>query len=361
MLVVDAHEDLAWNILTLQRDYMRSVAQTRALEEGTAAIDFNGESCIGFPEWLEGNVAVVFATLFAAPSTSRLSEMESSTSYDSPEEAYTVYKRQLDFYHKWVAAHPDHLALIQTASDLNGILATWQGPDTAKRKVGLVVLMEGADGVRSPDTLQEWVDGGVRLIGPAWNRTRYTGGTGAPGPFTAEGRALLQEMAKLNVTLDLSHLSNEAVAEAFDLYPGNIVATHANARTLLPSARAPERHLSDETIKGIASRDGVIGIVLANFFVKNGYGQGSDRTEVTLEHVAAHIDHMAQLTGTTRHIGIGSDFDGGFGLSHIPSGFNSVADLHRIGDTLAAKGYADDAIEGILSGNWLRFLHRTLP
>jgi len=225
----------------------------------------------------------------------------------------------------------------------------------------LVVLMEGADGVRTPAEVAHWYQRGVRFIGPAWNRTHYVGGTSEPGGFTEDGKKLLKEMAQNRLVLDLSHLADEAVPEAFDHFPGMIVATHANARALLPSARFPERHLTDAAIKGVAERNGVVGIVLANFFIRDGYGRDSQRSNVTFAHIAAHIDYMAQLVGHTDHLGIGSDFDGGFGLSQIPTGLDSVADLQRIGEYLSQRGYGDEQVAGILGKNWLRVLQATLP
>lgn len=126
MLVVDAHEDLAWNMLTFKRDYLRPVAETRRLEIGSEAVQDNGETCIGYPEWIAGNVAVVFATLFVAPKRSMLGGVKSESSYDNAEEAYRLYGAQLDAYHAWVQANPDRLTLIQSRSDLANVLATWK-------------------------------------------------------------------------------------------------------------------------------------------------------------------------------------------------------------------------------------------
>jgi hypothetical protein len=75
-------------------------------------------------------------------------------------------------------------------------MKAWSDPTRKERPVGLVVLMEGADGIRSVDELAEWHDRGVRLIGLSWAGTRYAGGTGDPGPLTEEGRTLLKGMAE---------------------------------------------------------------------------------------------------------------------------------------------------------------------
>src|SRR2546430_4484281 len=100
----------------------------------------------------------------------------------------------------------------------------------AEGMVGLVLLMENADPIRSPDELGFWVDQGLRVIGPAWHSNRYTGDTRAGGGLTDLGRALLAEMDSLGVALDLTHMSDEASFEALERFGGSVVATHANSR-----------------------------------------------------------------------------------------------------------------------------------
>jgi membrane dipeptidase len=359
MIIVDAHEDLAWNALSFGRDYIQPVARTRAREIGTLVPEQVGQAMLGWPDWLEGNVGVVFATLYASVCRKQTGYRRTEC-FNTVEEAHRLYRAQLDFYHHWAAQHADKIYLITSRAQLEDGLARWAAAPPDKQRVGLVLLMEGAAGIRQPEELPEWYAGGVRLIGPAWAATQYAGAAGEPGPFTPAGRALLAQMARLGVILDLSHLAQEAVEEALADYPGPIVATHCNARALLPD-NAPQRHLPDTTIRQVAVREGVIGIVLPIDFVKNGVKLTNDRRLVSLDDVADHIDHMAQLVGHTRHLGLGSDFDGGFGLEQSPAGFNSIADLGRIGGVLARRGYSPTDIDGILGGNWLNLLRRTLP
>jgi len=85
------------------------------------------------------------------------------------------------------------------------------------------------------------------------------------------------------------------------------------------------------------------------------------RERVTLDRVVAQVDYICQLTGSARHVALGSDFDGGLGLHKIPAGLDSVADLRFIGDALVARGYSPLEVEAILGGNWLSLLHRLLP
>jgi len=116
-------------------------------------------------------------------------------------------------------------------------------------------------------------------------------------------------------------------------------------------------------IRGLIERDAVIGVIPFNTFLKAGWKRvnGSRREEVTLENVIAHIDHICQLAGSSLHAGIGSDFDGGFGLQSIPPELDSIADLPLIATKLIERGYSETDAENILGGNWLRFLRRNLP
>ena len=73
------------------------------------------------------------------------------------------------------------------------------------------------------------------------------------------------------------------------------------------------------------------------------------------------IDHVCQVTGSANHVGIGSDFDGGFGAESIPAELDTVADLRLIGPALLARGYTPEAVNSILGGNFLRILRTALP
>ena len=168
MIVVDAHEDLAWNALTFERDYTLSVAETRSLESGKEAPKHNGHTLLGWPEWVRGRVALVFATLFAAPSRRREGAWDTQC-YANVEQAHQLYQTSLDYYLRLEGEHPDKFRRILSRIDLEQHLGEWEGERSDEPKVGLVILMEGADGVRDPMELPEWFDGGVRILGPAWS------------------------------------------------------------------------------------------------------------------------------------------------------------------------------------------------
>ena len=361
-LIIDSHQDIAWNMLTFGRDYTRPVAETRRLEAGTIVPDINGDATVGWPEYQRGNVAVIFATLFATPAKKK--EAYDTLWYADPEKAHRLYMDQVTVYRRLVDSHPDKFRFITTTKELDSVIDHWSRPSLngEGHPVGLVYLMEGADGIRSPKELSEWYDLGLRMIGLAWAGTRYCGGTGEPGPLTPEGRELITAMADYNFILDLSHMDEAAAYESLDRYEGPVMATHANCAALMRGADT-NRHLPDRVIEGLIERDGVIGLIPLNSFLKVGWlrKNGSRREEVPLDALIAHIDHVCQIAGNSLHAGIGSDFDGGFGLQSIPPEIDSIADLQIIGTGLRARGYGESDIENILGGNWLRFLRRNLP
>jgi membrane dipeptidase len=379
MLIVDSHEDLAWNMITFGRDYIRAASETRRLEAGGETPLQNGDTLLGWRDYQQGQVALIFATLFAAPAHRKEYAQETQV-YATAEEAHRLYRAQLDRYRRLVGEHPDHFRLVETLDDLGDILAAWQikpatternqpdsrqGEDAASDEpagnpVGLVILMEGAEGVRSPAELEEWYKDGLRLIGPAWAGTRFCGGTREPGPLTVEGFALLEGMAQLGFILDLSHMDEKAALQALDSYPGTIVASHANALALLKGSDS-NRHLSDRVLQSLLDRDGMTGIVAYNGFLQAGWKRGDRRDLVNLQQVVAQIDYVCQMAGDARHVGLGSDFDGGFGWQSVPAEINTIADLQNLAPLLEERGYTQKDIAAIFGENWIARLRSALP
>lgn len=353
-LIVDGHEDLAWNWLEFGRDPAQDALAGRASEAGSDVQWAAGARTVGLPQWLQGQVAVVFATLFVMPERHSYGGWMTQT-YANTEQAASKAGEQLSRYRELDAREPQ-VRLIETIYDLEQVLATWWTPD-AEPAVGLVILMEGADPIQSPAQVREWYERGVRIVGPAWVQTRYAGGTGEPGPLTGLGRELLAEMAQVGMILDLSHLAEAAYLEAVESYAGAVIASHANPRAFLPT----DRGLSDEMIRRLAARGGVVGIMPYNRYLLPGWEVGQGRAAVPITRVAEAVDAVVQLTGSIEHVALGSDFDGGFGVEAIPAGMDTVADLGLIGEALAARGYADQDVALVLGGNWLRILRSHLP
>lgn len=360
-ILIDSHCDLAWNMLCFGRDYKRSAAQTRELEKGSIAVEVNGDTLLGWPDYQRGKTAIVFSTLYAAPRREQEGKWD-KLCYDDANGAHTLYSQQLDAYHALCESGPDFFQLILNRRDLDTHMRTWRDPTKQERPVGLVVLMEGADGIRNPDELAEWHERGLRLIGLAWAGTRYSGGTKHPGPLTDDGRQLLKAMAGFGFVLDLSHMDEMAALEALDLYDGPIVATHVNCLALLPEF-ATNRHFSDTALRRIIERGGIIGNMPVNAFLKTGWSnkKGSSRDEVPLSTFIAHIDHVCQLAGDSLHSAIGTDFDGGFGVQSVPPEIDTIADVQKVAGLLEERGYAPEDAENVFNSNWLKLLSAALP
>jgi membrane dipeptidase len=347
--IVDGHLDIAWNALEFGRDPRMSAHQTRRVEENTRIPSYVGQCTTGFPDWVAGGFGLLFATTFVMPSEQAYPG--SRFVYHNPEEAALLGQQVLDYYHTLVQGDPA-LKLIQTQQDLADLMAE---RSSGRNTLGLLLLMEGAEPLRDPAELPEWYAAGLRILGPAWHATRYAGGTGSPGPLTELGFRLLDEMAALNMVLDLSHIAEEAFYQAIDTYPGPIIASHSNPRAFLPT----DRGLSDDMIRQIIHRDGVIGVSLYNGHLQPGWRPGDPRPSLSV--VAEVIDHIVQLSGSTRHVALGSDMDGGFGLESIPAELDTCADVGDLRSNLEGRGYTPLDMRAILMENWLRVLRTSLP
>lgn len=343
--VVDAHEDIAFNAVSLKRDFRKSAFDIRASEN---AHPEHGSATIGLPELLQGNVRVIFATLWANPCNNTV--MKVRPCYSTPEEARSQAIAQLDYYKS--LEENQMITIIRTKNDLQSVL------NSAIPRVGVVILMEGADPILSAKDVPEWFDLGVRIIGPAWHRTRYAGGTGEPGPLTDIGRELVREMDNLGIILDGSHFAEESFYEALDLFKGQVIVSHANCRALCPG----DRHLSDDMILSLVARDGIMGIVTYNGFLEPKWeAEGKIKSSVTYASAVRHINHVRDLAGDNLHVGLGSDLDGGYGVEGAPLELETVADLRKLEEPLRKQDYSQLEIENILGGNWVRILKKGLP
>ncbi|MDR7487042.1 MAG: membrane dipeptidase [Armatimonadota bacterium] len=354
MLIVDAHLDLAMNALQWNRDLLQSVYTIRTQENYTPGKG-RGQGTVAFPEMRRGRVALSFATALARSTGRPVPHMD----FLSPTQAYAVAVGHLAYYR--ALERRGYARIVTDAAGLDAHMEAWEawearGADEAVTPpLGFVFSMEGADPILDPDQLEEWVQAGLRVLGPThYGPGRYAGGTGTEVGLTDLGTVLLAAMRRLGVLLDLTHLSDQAFWEALERYDGPVLASHTNVRALAPH----QRQFTDEQITAIAARGGVIGAAFDNWMILPGWRHGDDPRLVKLEDVVRHIDHICQLLGTARHCGIGSDLDGGFGREGSPGDLDTIADLQRIAALLAERGYSADDVAGIMYRNWWTFLRR---
>lgn len=355
MLILDAHLDLAMNAMEWNRDYTRPIAEIRAREQGMTDKPDRGNGTVCFPEMRRGGVGLCVATLIARyvkPSNPR-------PGWHSPAQAWAQTQGQLAWYRAMEEA--GELAPIATADSLNAHLSRLNAPDAEGLPIGYVLSLEGADSLVSLHHLERLHLAGLRALGPAhYGPGTYAQGTEAEGPLSARGRELLREMERLGIILDATHLNDECFWQALDAFHGPVWASHSNCRALVPDPR----QFSDEQIRALIERGAVIGAVLDAWMLVPGWKKKvtkPDEAGLSLEQVANHIDHVCQLAGNAHHSGIGSDLDGAFGREQCPADLHTIADLARLREILAARGYRADEIDGVMHGNFVRFLQRALP
>lgn len=368
MLIADGHLDLAYNALQCNRNLLQSVMTIRVQEAGNRnGLPPNwgaGQGTVALPEMRQGRVALCFATVLAGCSGHPVAHMD----FPTPQHAHAIARGQLAFYRALEKDH--HIRIITGLASLNQHIAEWEAwdeqlltdsgeaalPDVGP-PLGFVISMEGADPIISPDHLQDWWDEGLRMVivshfGPG----RYAGGTGTEIGLTEIGRSLLAGMEKIGMLVDMTHFSDQAFWQAINLYAGPLLASHTNSRTLVSN----QRQFSDDQMKAIIARDGVIGACLDIWMLQPGYVIGTDTNEkITLEDVVDHIDHVCQLAGDSRHAGIGSDLDGGYGQKQCPRDFDTIADLQKLSGLLEKRGYLKEDIANILYRNWVGLLRKS--
>lgn len=351
MLIFDAHLDLSMNALEWNRDLTRPIDQIRARERGQTDKPDRGRGTVSLDEMRAGGVGLCVATLIAR----YVKPANKLPGFHSPEVAWAQTQGQLAWYR--AMEESGQMVQIRDAAGLAAHLQLWQHPP-AGAPVGYVLSLEGADSILTPGHLARAYEQGLRALGPAhYGPGTYAQGTHATGGLGPRGRELLAEIERLGIILDATHLCDESFWEALDHFGGPVWASHSNCRALVPDAR----QFTDEQIKALVARGAVIGAALDAWMLVPGWVRGQttpEQTGVTLEHLVDHIDHVCQLAGDALHSGIGTDLDGGFGREQCPTDVNTIADLARVPDLLARRGYTADAVAGIMHGNWTGFLHR---
>jgi membrane dipeptidase len=319
-MIVDAHLDIGWNAVSRGHGFLSPPPPGYLISR---------------PSLAAAGVGLVFATLYTAPARATRA-MRTRFVYENEHEAHIMAVAEANYYRSC------GLQLIGTRGELDAYVRGWR-----RGKVAAVMLMEGADPIETPSQLGAWTDMGLRIIGLAWGATRYSGGTGAPGGLTALGEQLLKAMRRKRVILDLSHMADQAVADAFEIWRGPIMASHSNARAILPG----DRQITDATAAEVARRGGILGV---SFYQPHLRKAG----RASLEDVVRHTVHLSRAAGGPEHVGLGTDLDGGFDSRHAP--FSDLAELKGLPIRLR-NHFSRAQVEGIMGANWIGFLGRALP
>jgi membrane dipeptidase len=353
-LIIDLHLDLAMNAIEWNRDLTRPIDEIRAREEGMTDKPDRGHGTVCFPEMRRGGVGLCVATQIAryVPPGGTL------TGWHSQEQAWAMTQAQL----AWYRAMEERGELVQirdlaTLNSHNDGFEANREPRIANREpIGYILSREGADSIVTLKHLERASQDGLRALGPAhYGPGVYAQGTNACGGIGVRGRELLSEMERLGIILDATHLCDDSFRDAMDYFRGRVWASHSNCRALVPH----NRQFTDDQLRELIQREAVIGAVFDAWMLVPEWKRGETTPEsagVMLNTVVDHIDHICQIAGNARHCCIGSDLDGAFGREQCPSDVQTIANLARLPQVLAARGYSTADIGLIAHGNVLRFL-----
>lgn len=247
---------------------------------------------------------------------------------------------------------------VRSVADLDEAVAAWQDPHE-RTPIYHILSMESADPIADPDDVSFWWDAGLRVVGPAhFGHNTYIHGTFTEGGLKPAAKPLYRAMRDAGMILDITHMADRAVWESLEIWDGPVMASHCTCRSIVRG----QRHLSDDMIRELIRRDGVIGLVFCQFFLdpdivwENCPSRKTWVSKHSMEALLPHIEHIANLAGgSTRNVAIGTDMDGGFGAEVTPTDVDTIADLQGFPRVLRDAGLTDRDIDGILHGNALRF------
>jgi membrane dipeptidase len=346
MIVIDGHLDLSWNALNWCRDLTLPVEEIRRAEAGMKE-QHRGANTVCLPEMRKGEVAISLATVLARSSGLK----EPLLDYPNQEIASAMARGQLAYYR--IMEEMGQLRMLKNWQDVEAHLGEWRSGSRDSAPLGYILSMEGADPILSPRDLSRWWENGLRVVSLAhYGLSAYAHGTGTSGGLTARGIDLLKAMGEVGMILDVTHLADEAFDQAMEHLTMPVLASHHNCRALVSG----QRQLTDEQMWRLIERDSVIGAAFDCWMLLPGYVPGkTSNSQITLETVVDHIDHVCQLAGNARHAAIGSDLDGGFGKEQSPSDLETIADLQKVANLLRKRAYAESDVEAVMHANWVRF------
>jgi len=243
----------------------------------------------------------------------------------------------IDSFHQMLYAHQDKMLFFTKVSDV--------GEAERQGKIAAMLSIEGGEAVEADLSVLRMLHRlGVRAMTLTWNeRNQIADGAAegrTKGGLTNFGIELVSEMNKIGMVVDVSHISDAGFFDVIETSKRPIIASHSNCRALCNH----RRNLTDEMIKLLAEKDGVMGMNFAPAFVDE------NQSNATLERILDHIDHVVELAGV-EHVGLGSDFDG---IESCPKGLEDVTKLSSITEGLLRRHYSENDILKILGGNFLR-------
>lgn len=370
-IVVDTHNDVASKMI--DDGYNADVRHVPGFAKDQGETDL--------PRLLESGITAVYFSAYVDPE---------KYTFRTPDASWKQTRIYLDTIHAFVSRHPNSLLFATTAREVRKA--------KAERKVAILIGVEGGHSIEnSLDNLRELHRRGVRYMTLTWNNGTSWAGAAAglngtrSGGLTEHGRAIVREMNRLGMLVDISHVSDSTFFDAVATSAYPVIASHSSARAL----NGHRRNMSDDQLRAVAKNGGVVNVNFYSAFVDPRFLASSDSVALQMESEARvalqqpgadsaairaatarrvdaavralprpplsvlldHFDHIARVAGVD-HVGVGSDFDGVGGL--LPAGMDDVTRLPLIAQGLLERGYSARDIQKILGGNMLRVMERAL-
>jgi len=272
-----------------------------------------------------------------------------------------------------VAKYPDQIELANSVADIRRL--------KSEDKIAALMGLEGGHAIEDDlDVLRKFYRMGIRYVTLTHSNTNNFADSSGDEPrwggLNALGRQIVKEMNRLGVIVDISHVSDETFWDVLEVSEAPVMASHSSCRALVPIPR----NMTDEMIKALAKKGGVVMINFGSDFVNAAPGQRSNKVveiirqkyrgdfshwnevrqkldkegpplpPATLDDIVAHIEHIVKLVGPD-YVGFGSDFDG---VPNLPEGLEDCTKLPSITYELLKRGYSEQDITKILGGNLLR-------
>jgi membrane dipeptidase len=349
-IIIDSHIDVPYRLEE------KWVDVTKATQSG----DFD------YPRAKQGGLNAPFMSIYIP------------ASLDSSANSTKLADKLIDYVEAIVGRAPDKFAIATSTTDVE--------QQFAQGLISLPLGMENGSPIQGDlANLQHFYDRGIRYITLAHSQANHISDSSYDlrrkwkglSPF---GKELVQEMNKVGVLIDISHVSDAAFYQTIELTQTPVIASHSSLRAFTPGF---ERNMDDEMIKALGKNGGVIQINFGSTFVtkranawskkrsteqkivEEKFGEDSDEYKnfrdqfsaknplpyATLDSVLDHIDHVVKLIGID-HVGIGSDYDG-VGDS-LPTDLKDVSTYPNLIQGLLNRGYSDAHIIQVLSGNFMR-------
>jgi len=329
--VVDTHNDTILHLIK-SPPFITSETNSPAPRRTLGERSEHGQ--IDIPRIREGGVDCLLFAMYVSPLyTARLRRLIQML------DAFTM---EVERYPDQIAVATNHREIVKTVKD---------------GKIAAVITVEGGEPLEgSIEALRTVYRLGARsLTLTHFPRNELGDGSGADSGshLTEFGGEVVNEMNRLGMLVDISHLNETGFWDVIDLSKDPVVATHSNCKALC----SHHRNLTDDQIKALAEKGGVMNLSFCAGFIKDGIGFGDPEAlkKVTAQDWLDHLDHAVELVGTS-HVGIGSDLDGGCGFP----GLDDVTKFPSLTEGMVSRGYSDEDIRKILGANDLRVFKKVL-